>query len=83
MIRVHPVIEPTGVFFDKQSVAAIRKAMMVFEANEHKLNPENCRENALRFSRTLFKKNFEDYVTAAWRNFEENEQPGARLHQHL
>jgi glycosyltransferase involved in cell wall biosynthesis len=82
-IRGLDMPEPSGVFFDKQSVAAIRKAMMVFEANEHRFNPENCRKNALRFTRTLFKKNFEDYVAAAWRKFEENEQPGARLHQHL
>ncbi len=53
---------PTGVFFDRQQPAAIINAMGEFEANIEKFTPQNCRNNALRFSQEIFRSNFSQYI---------------------
>lgn len=64
--------DPTGVFFQEQTKAAVRQAISDFETNEHQLLPENCRKNALRFSAAEFREHFEDYVKTAWQEFAQN-----------
>lgn len=54
--------KPTGVFFDEQSEQSIKKAVDVFEVNSGKFTPENCRNNALKFSEQEFKSRFKQYI---------------------
>jgi glycosyltransferase involved in cell wall biosynthesis len=42
--------EPTGVLFERQTVAAIREAVERFELYRHAMPPTACRQNAARFS---------------------------------
>lgn len=49
---------PTGVFFKEQTKASIKAAISVFEQNIEKITPSNCRKNALRFSKSVFKNEF-------------------------
>ncbi len=53
---------PTGVFFPEQTVEAIKKAVGYFETAEGNISPQACRENALRFSPSRFRREFKEYV---------------------
>ncbi|GIO12256.1 hypothetical protein J19TS2_18110 [Cohnella xylanilytica] len=54
---------PTGVFFQEQSIDSIINAVGQFEENKSKFEPSVCRENAMRFSTERFLKEFQEYVT--------------------
>jgi glycosyltransferase involved in cell wall biosynthesis len=58
---------PTGVFFKEQSVAALIKAVAEFE--QHTFLPQQCRQNAERFSTERFCHSFKEYVNLAWLAF--------------
>lgn len=53
---------PAGVLFDEQSAAAIAEAVRQFERNETRIRPEACRENARRFDRERFRRDFREFV---------------------
>jgi glycosyltransferase involved in cell wall biosynthesis len=55
--------EPTGVFFDTQTVEAIVDAVARFE--KITISPTACRDNAMRFSEERFLREFADYVKNA------------------
>ncbi len=46
---------PTGVLFSKQSIDAVKHAVLTFERNSSRIEPKACRENASRFSETRFR----------------------------
>lgn len=56
--------KPTGVFFQEQSIEKICEAIKTFEEQQSRFTPENCRENALRFSMERFREQVKDYVTS-------------------
>lgn len=56
--------KPTGVFFEEQSVPAISEAIKIFEEQQSQFNPENCRNNALRFSTERFREQIKNYVSS-------------------
>jgi glycosyltransferase involved in cell wall biosynthesis len=55
---------PTGLFFHEQSEAAIIEAVEHFERDRARFAPENCRANAQRFSRAIFREKFMAVVEA-------------------
>ncbi len=55
--------EPTGVFFESQTVDAIVDAVLRFE--KISISPTACRQNAMRFSVERFLKEFSEYVNNA------------------
>lgn len=54
--------KPTGIFYNEQSVVALMQAINKFEALEPPINPNDCRENALRFAPESFQKQFIEFV---------------------
>lgn len=50
----------TGTFFYPQTTEALIKKLKEFKDSDYK--PEDCRQNAEKFSQTIFKKNFKDWV---------------------
>jgi glycosyltransferase involved in cell wall biosynthesis len=54
--------EPTGVFFNEQTVDALRGAVEQFEERRNEITAVNCRNNALRFSPDRFRENFRKFV---------------------
>jgi glycosyltransferase involved in cell wall biosynthesis len=63
----HP--QPTGVFFDEQTVAAVQDAVQQFEREEHRISPAACRENALRFGSDRFRDEFGELVRSKYCGF--------------
>ncbi len=60
-IRVYPK-DGTGLFFDVQQPEALIKAVEDFEQFQPKIDPENCRLQANKFSPTIFKQSYLKYV---------------------
>lgn len=68
-IRPYGVNKPTGVSFAEQTVPSLIDAINLFENIFDKITPENCRENALRFSVDIFKDTFSKYIDEKWSEF--------------
>ncbi len=64
---------PTGVLFEEQTAAAITQAIRTFEAQEIRVRPEACRDNAARFSGPRFRTEFDSLLQAKWRAFERHD----------
>jgi len=52
----------TGVFFYDQTESALLDAIERFESNRDTFDPQKCRENAMRFDRSVYKKRMRDYI---------------------
>ena len=68
-VRPYGVNKPTGVFFDEQSVPSLVKAINFFDTVSDKIEPQDCRENAMQFSVEIFKNNLSKYVEDKWTEF--------------
>jgi glycosyltransferase involved in cell wall biosynthesis len=58
--------KPTGVFFNDPTTASIRGAIDLFERKVDLITPQNCRDNAVRFSPERFRAEFKDFVRKNW-----------------
>jgi len=61
--------EPTGIFFQSQTVDSIRGAVESFEKNKDKFTPTACRKNAERFAPEIFRESFERFVNDKYQQF--------------
>jgi len=68
---------PTGVFFYAQTVESIVAAVSLFD-NEYcqKIKPQDCRDNANKFSQSRFRAEFQDFVESKWSEFKKGESNG-------
>jgi len=57
----------TGLFFADQSAASLREAIQRFEESAHCFRTDVMVENAQRFSKTRFKRSFQEFVNATKR----------------
>lgn len=73
-IRPLGVINPTGVFFERQTVEAIIQSIEYFENNQDKFEPHICRANTIRFSCERFDTEMEKYVNEKWMSFNERKK---------
>lgn len=60
---------PTGLFFEQQTVSAIVDAVEKFEKHRLKFSPEACHVNAQRFHPQYFRETFHTYLMETWSNF--------------
>lgn len=62
---------PTGLFFYKQSIDSIMEAVSLFECEfASRILPQDCRENAERFSQQRFRLQFKELVESKWSEFQ-------------
>jgi glycosyltransferase involved in cell wall biosynthesis len=54
---------PTGVWFQRQTVADLQEAIRTFEANEDRFDPAVCREQALYFGADRFRDELQSIVS--------------------
>jgi len=59
----------TGIFFKKQTVESIIEVIKQFEKQENKFDPITIRQNAERFSKERFKKEFKKFVDRKIKQF--------------
>ena len=60
---------PTGLFFLEQTSDSVKQCITLFEANYSLFTPKNCRENAIHFSKEIFRNRFAEEVEKEWYNF--------------
>ena len=53
---------PTGIFFQQQTVSGLQSAIERFEKNEQFFTPQNCRQNAEGFSKARFQAEMTDFI---------------------
>jgi len=67
---------PTGMFFNRQTADSIVEAVGLFEQMAHRITPQACRANALRFSEERFRKDLLTFVTEEYdRYFQHQDVP--------
>lgn len=54
---------PTGLFFESQTLDSIVNAVKRFEQEGYKITAENCRKNAEKFSTNNFSRDFGAFVS--------------------
>ncbi len=59
----------TGIFFEEQSMPSLLNAVELFEKNSSKFNKVTIRQNALRFSKERFEKEFEEKVNSIYKEW--------------
>lgn len=59
----------TGIFFEEQSVQSLLKAIILFEKNILKFDKITIRQNALRFSKERFEKEFEEKINTLYKEW--------------
>ena len=62
---------PTAVFFDAQTEEGLADAMLRYEANAHRFDPDALRARALRFDRGIFRGRIADFIERQWAQFRE------------
>ncbi|HFS8200516.1 TPA: glycosyltransferase family 4 protein [Serratia marcescens] len=68
-VRPYGVDNPTGIFFESQSVSAVVDAVARFEEVFDKFVAQDCRNNASRFSVERFQGEISAYVHEKWSLF--------------
>lgn len=63
---------PTGIFFSEQTAESVIEAICRFAKDEGNFSTQACRENSLRFSLTIFRRKFKEFVTLQYSNFIKN-----------
>jgi glycosyltransferase involved in cell wall biosynthesis len=61
-VRGLDVSNPTGVFFQEQTVDSIKHAVHQLEENYQKVKPQNCRSNSEKFATEMFINHFRSFV---------------------
>ncbi|MGF1540102.1 MAG: glycosyltransferase [Pleurocapsa sp.] len=75
-IREHPQ-DGTGLFFPKQQPDALVQTVELFENIQTKIDPENCRLQAMKFDPTIFQKSYLEFVDRSLEEFKlSNSQRG-------
>jgi len=59
---------PTGEFFSPQTSQALIKVIKSFKAA--RFQPDDCRQQAEKFGKEIFKKRFKEIVEEKWKNFQ-------------
>jgi glycosyltransferase involved in cell wall biosynthesis len=61
------VTEKTGVFFQSQTVAALKAAVLEFESGRPTIQASDCRERAGQFTRDRFQRELRETIRETWR----------------
>lgn len=64
--------QPTGLFFEQQTIDALALAIEQFENNINIFNAQSCVDNAQRFSETRFRQEFESFVEIEYQKWSVN-----------
>ncbi|HBV4559745.1 TPA: glycosyltransferase family 4 protein, partial [Klebsiella aerogenes] len=65
-VRPIGVNNPTGVFFDKQNISSVIDAVNKLDELIDTVSPEDCRNNAIKFSRERFDSEMKSYIESKW-----------------
>jgi glycosyltransferase involved in cell wall biosynthesis len=52
----------TGIFFYEQTPEALQKSILLFEKVRDRFDPRKCRDNVLRFDRSIYQQSMQNYI---------------------
>ncbi|MBU9813425.1 glycosyltransferase family 4 protein [Rahnella sp. C60] len=73
-IRPYGERNATGMFFSEQTAESLIKAVRHFDTIKDTILPQDCRENALKFSAQRFHDELDEYIKTKWQTFNENKK---------
>ncbi|MFS7197787.1 glycosyltransferase family 4 protein [Rahnella inusitata] len=73
-IRPYGEAHSTGLFFAQQTVTSLIQAVRQFELIHKSILPQDCRDNALRFSAERFHQELDDYIKTKWNEFSDRKK---------
>jgi len=59
----------TGIFFYEQSPEALRKSILLFEEMRDYFDAQKCRDNAIRFTRSVYQRSMKKYIRTVMAEF--------------
>ena len=62
-------IKATGIFFYEQSPEALRKSILLFEEMRDHFDAQKCRDNAIRFIRSVYQRSMGKYIRTVMAEF--------------
>ncbi|ASM11271.1 glycosyltransferase family 4 protein [Serratia marcescens] len=68
-VRPYGVEKPTGIFFDKQNIDSIVKAVNYFETIQDSISAIDCRTHAEKFSADRFRTELSSYISQKLSDF--------------
>lgn len=68
-VRPYGVTNPTGVFFEEQTVSSLKEAVLKFEYIKDEIQYIDCRNHAVKFSSERFRKEMASYIASKWSVF--------------
>lgn len=73
-VRPYGVPKPTGMFFEQQTVQSICAAILEFESLRSPIEPDDCRDNSLKFSSERFSAEINEFVNNKWAEFQDKKR---------
>ncbi|MBU9825044.1 glycosyltransferase family 4 protein [Rahnella perminowiae] len=73
-IRPYGERNATGMFFSEQTAESLIKAVRHFDTIKDTILPQDCRENALKFSAQRFHDELDEYIKTKWHDFNERKR---------
>ncbi|WP_248464275.1 glycosyltransferase family 4 protein [Pectobacterium versatile] len=73
-VRPYGVPKPTGMFFEQQTVQSICSAILEFESLRSPIEPDDCRNNSLKFSSERFSAEINEFVNNKWAEFQDKKR---------
>ncbi|MGX1957891.1 glycosyltransferase family 4 protein [Serratia proteamaculans] len=68
-VRPYGVANPTGVFFEEQTVSSLIDAVLKFDSIQDEILSADCRNHAIKFSSERFRNEMHDYIESKWSEF--------------
>ncbi len=69
-VRPYGISNPTGLFFERQSISSLVETVKKFDKIQNLILPSDCKENSQSFSSDRFKRELNTYIEQKWKFFQ-------------
>ncbi|MDM4207493.1 glycosyltransferase family 4 protein [Klebsiella spallanzanii] len=73
-VRPYGINNPTGLFFDRQTISSLVDAVKKFDNIQNLILPSDCKENSQSFSSDRFKRELNAYIEHKWKCFSDKKK---------
>lgn len=73
-VRPYGINNPTGLFFDRQSISSLVETVKKFDKIQNLILPSDCKENSQSFSSDRFKRELNAYIEQKWNRFSDKKK---------
>ncbi|MER3723921.1 glycosyltransferase family 4 protein [Klebsiella pneumoniae] len=73
-VRPYGISNPTGLFFERQSISSLVETVKKFDKIQNLILPSDCKENSQSFSSDRFKRELITYIEQKWKFFSDKKK---------